>query len=112
VAEFDVAVVGSDVAPTSRVRLGGIEIDRAAHAVSVDGKPVTLTAREYGLLEYLADCSGRLLTRAELVSEVWGPDYAGSPRTVDIHVSRLRRKLGQALPLVTLRRSGYRVSSS
>lgn len=95
---------------TASVRLGGIEIDRTAHAVSVDGRPVALTAREYALLEYFTERSGRVLTRAELVSEVWGPRYGGSPRTVDIHISRLRRKLGQAFSLVTLRRVGYRLS--
>lgn len=99
-----------DSGASSSVRLGGIEIDRVTHAVSVDGRPVTLTAREYELLEYLAGRRGHLLTRAELISEVWGAEYNGGPRTVDIHVSRLRRKLGEALPLVTLRRSGYRVS--
>lgn len=106
--EIDAAF--SDAGASSSVRLGDIEIDRVAHAVSVGGKPVALTAREYELLEYFAERSGRMLTRSQLVSEVWGPNYGGSPRTVDIHVSRLRRKLGEALPLVTLRRVGYRLS--
>jgi DNA-binding response OmpR family regulator len=90
------------------VQFGSIEIDRLAHAVSVAGTPVALTARELELLEYFAERSGKLLTRDELVSQVWGPKYDGGPRTVDIHVSRLRRKLGEDLPLVTLRRVGYR----
>jgi len=109
VTELDVPAF--EATASSSVRLGGIEIDRAAHAVSVDGKDVTLTAREYRLLEYFAQRRGRLVTRAELISEVWGESYDGGPRTVDIHVSRLRRKLGQALPLVTLRRVGYRLGA-
>lgn len=90
---------------------GSIRIDRLAHAVSVAGAPVALTARELELLEYLAERAGRLLTRDELVSQVWGPSYDGGRRTVDIHVSRLRRKLGSELPLVTLRRAGYRLGA-
>lgn len=96
-------------AVTDSVRFGSIEIDRQAYAVSIAGSPVTLTARELSLLVYLSKSPGRLLTRAELVSQVWGPTYGGGSRTVDIHVSRLRRKLGQELPLVTLRRVGYRL---
>jgi two-component system, OmpR family, KDP operon response regulator KdpE len=93
------------------VQFGSIQIDRLAHEVSVAGTPVALTTREFELLDYLAERAGRLLTRAELVSQVWGPSYDGGSRTVDIHVSRLRRKLGQELPLVTLRRAGYRLGA-
>jgi DNA-binding response OmpR family regulator len=98
-------------AVTDSVRFGSIEIDRQAYAVSIAGSPVTLTARELSLLVYLSKSPGRLLTREELVSQVWGPTYDGGNRTVDIHVSRLRRKLGQDLPLVTLRRVGYRLDA-
>lgn len=98
-------------AESGSVRFGSISIDRAAYAVTVAGSPVSLTARELSLLLYLSGRTGRLLTRTELVSEVWGPAYEGGSRTVDIHVSRLRRKLGQELPLVTLRRVGYRLDA-
>ncbi|MDF3066173.1 MAG: uncharacterized protein K0R38_1774 [Polyangiaceae bacterium] len=93
------------------VQFGSIAIDRVAYSVTVAGSPVALTARELNLLVYLSGRTGRLLTRQELVSEVWGPGYDGGSRTVDIHVSRLRRKLGQELPLVTLRRVGYRLDA-
>lgn len=93
------------------MQYGRIEIDRLQRTVMVDGSRVTLTARELSLLEYLTDSPGRLLTREELVKQVWGPRYDGGRRTVDIHVSRLRRKLGQDLPLVTLRRVGYRLEA-
>lgn len=97
--------------PKSSLQFGAIEIHRDSHVVRVGGSPVTLTAREFKLLDYLAERAGHLLTRAQLVSEVWGPSYAGGQRTVDIHVSRLRRKLGRDLPLVTLRRAGYRLGA-
>jgi DNA-binding response OmpR family regulator len=90
---------------------GGIVIDKYAHTVSVDGRPVTLTPLEFSLLVYFVEHTGRLLTRRQLVHEVWGEHYDGGPRTVDIHVSRLRRKLGSSLPLDTLRRIGYRFGS-
>jgi DNA-binding response OmpR family regulator len=104
------AYTGAEVAGDS-VRFGSIAIDRVAYSVTVAGSPVALTARELNLLVYLSGRTGRLLTRQELVSEVWGPGYDGGSRTVDIHVSRLRRKLGQELPLVTLRRVGYRLDA-
>ena len=98
-------------AASDSVQFGNIAIDRVAYAVTVAGSPVSLTARELNLLVYLSGRTGRLLTREELVSQVWRPEYDGGNRTVDIHVSRLRRKLGQELPLVTLRRVGYRLES-
>lgn len=98
-------------AKRDNLHFGSIQIDRLAQAVSVAGTPVALTTREFELLDYLAERAGRLLTRDELVSQVWGPTYDGGRRTVDIHISRLRRKLGQELPLVTLRRAGYRLGA-
>jgi DNA-binding response OmpR family regulator len=90
---------------------GAIVFDERAHAVSIDGRHVVLTQREYLLLAYFVDHRGSLLTRRQLLHEVWGLRYAGGPRTVDIHVSRLRRKLGSTLPLDTLRGLGYRFGS-
>ena len=89
-----------------------IVFDQRAHAVSIDGRFVALTPREYQLLVFFSEHAGRLLTRRHLVHEVWGEHYGGGPRTVDIHVSRLRRKLGDSLPLDTLRSFGYRFGSS
>jgi DNA-binding response OmpR family regulator len=90
---------------------GRIVFDQRAHAVSIDGRAIALTPREYQLLVFFSQHAGRLLTRGHLVHEVWGEHYGGGPRTVDIHVSRLRRKLGASLPLDTLRRVGYRFGS-
>jgi DNA-binding response OmpR family regulator len=80
-------------------------------SVSIDGRPVVLTQREYLLLAYFVDHPGFLLTRQQILHEVWGLRYEGGPRTVDIHVSRLRRKLGPTLQLDTLRTLGYRFGS-
>jgi len=95
-----------------RVQFGSIQVDCASYEVWANGEQVGLTARERGLLVYLTGRLGRLITREELLSEVWGQRYDGGPRTVDIHVSRLRRKLGHELPLVTLRGFGYRLDAS
>jgi len=82
-------------------------IDRALHEVTLDGRKVPLTAREFALLSFLAQNRGRVLRRDVLLSRVWGPRYEGGARTVDIHVRRLRAKLGEAFPLETLRGAGY-----
>lgn len=97
--------------PVSNLSFGGIVVDKVTREVKVDGQPVRLTPRELTLLEYFIEQVGRLLTREQIVSAVWGERYRGGPRTVDIHISRLRRKLGLDLPLDTLRRAGYRFGS-
>jgi DNA-binding response OmpR family regulator len=92
-----------------RLKIGALVVDRAAHDVAVDGRRVTLTAKEFALLAFLAGHRGRVFTREALLGRVWGARYDGGPRTVDIHVRRLRAKLGAALPLETLRGSGYKL---
>jgi len=84
-------------------------VDKAAQEVSVLGRPIQLTAKEFALLAYLCDRRGKVLSREHLLARVWGNRYDGGPRTVDIHVRRLRAKLGEALPLDTLRGSGYKL---
>lgn len=99
----------SEFATEERHKIGGIIVDRAAQEVSVHGRPVQLTAKEFALLAYLCDRRGKVLSREHLLARVWGNRYDGGPRTVDIHVRRLRAKLGEALPLDTLRGSGYKL---
>ncbi len=99
----------SEFSTDERYKVGGIVVDRAAHEVTVDGRRITLTAKEFALLAYLCERRGRVLTRDHLLARVWGNRYDGGPRTVDIHVRRLRAKLGDALPLETLRGSGYKL---
>jgi DNA-binding response OmpR family regulator len=99
----------SEFATDERHKVGQIVIDKAAHEVSVGGRPVVLTAKEFALLAYLCERRGKVLSRDHLLARVWGNRYDGGPRTVDIHVRRLRAKLGDSLPLETLRGSGYKL---
>ncbi|MDP9149817.1 MAG: response regulator transcription factor [Myxococcota bacterium] len=99
----------SEFATEERLKIGALVVDRAAHEVSVDGRRVTLTAKEFSLLAFLAANRGRVFSREALLARVWGSRYEGGARTVDIHVRRLRAKLGDALPLETLRGAGYKV---
>jgi DNA-binding winged helix-turn-helix (wHTH) protein len=92
-----------------RYKLGDIVIDRAGHDVTVNGRSVPLTAKEFALLVYFCEQRGKALSRDHLLARIWGARYEGGERTVDIHVRRLRAKLGGSLPLDTLRRSGYKL---
>jgi len=98
---------------TSQVTVvGPIRIDRERHEVSVNGEPVELTATEYKLLTLLAQRRGRLQDRAELLEQVWDASPDIQTRTVDMHVQRLRAKLGEAGDLIeTVRGFGYRIRS-
>jgi DNA-binding response OmpR family regulator len=99
----------SEFATEERVKMGRLVVDRSAHEVCVDGQPVVLTAKEFLLLSYLCERRGKVVSRDELLRHVWGNRYEGGPRTVDIHVTRLRTKFGAVLPLVTLRGAGYKL---
>jgi DNA-binding response OmpR family regulator len=90
-------------------QLGEISIDSRAREVRVGNRPVRLTRKEYALLVQLCAHGGRAVAREQLLSDIWGSDYAGGRRTVDIHVRRLRAKLGPAFALETLRGWGYRL---
>lgn len=87
----------------------GVVVDEASRDVIVDGHAVQLTAREFALFTYLCEWRGRVLSREHLLARVWGSRYSGGRRTVDIHVRRLRAKLGASLSIETLRGSGYRL---
>jgi DNA-binding response OmpR family regulator len=100
----------SEFTSDERIKLGSMVIDRLGHEVVIDGKLVSLTAREFGLLVYLCERRGRVVSREEALERVWGELYEGGVRTVDIHVRRLRKKLGKALPLRTVRGAGYKVA--
>jgi DNA-binding response OmpR family regulator len=100
----------SEFSTEERLKIGPVVIDRAAHEVHVDGRSVSLTAKEFALLCFLATNRGRVFTRDALLARVWGARYDGGARTVDIHVRRLRAKLGEdTLPLETLRGAGYKL---
>ena len=100
-------------APTSRVATSGITIDEASYSAKVNGRPLDLTYKEFQLLHFLAGHPSRVFTREQLLSEVWGYDYYGGTRTVDVHVRRLRAKLGDLESLIgTVRNVGYRFDAA
>jgi DNA-binding response OmpR family regulator len=99
----------SEFSTEERLKMGPVVIDRAAHEVTLDGRRVSLTAKEFALLAYLAANRGRVFSRDVLLARVWGGRYEGGARTVDIHVRRLRAKLGDGLPLETMRGAGYKL---
>lgn len=101
----------SEFTNEERIKLGAIFIDRPARSVTHAGVVVSLTAREFDLLVYLADHRGKVVSRNELLSRVWGAAYEGGERTIDIHVRRLRAKFGNELALETFRGAGYRLSA-
>ena len=97
---------------SSTVHAGPVRMDIERHVVSVDGKQVSLPLKEFELLEMLLRNSGRVLTRGQLIDRVWGSDYVGDTKTLDVHVKRLRSKIepDPSLPryLVTVRGLGYK----
>lgn len=91
------------------LRSGGLEINFSARTVTIDGKRVQLSPKEYELLAYLAHNAGIALTREQLLQNVWGYDFFGDDRTLDTHIKLLRKNLGEyARDIVTLRGVGYR----
>lgn len=105
------ATVADEAQAGSEVALGELVIDEDSYSARVRGKTLDLTYKEFELLRFLATHPGRVFTRAQLLSEVWGYDYFGGTRTVDVHVRRLRAKLGaehEAL-IGTIRNVGYRL---
>jgi DNA-binding response OmpR family regulator len=95
----------------SPLGMGALEVDAARHVVRWQGQPVYLTAKEFALLVALLRAKGRVLSRQNLLEDVWGYAYAEGMRTVDVHVRRLREKLpGLAASLITVKSLGYRLA--
>ena len=84
----------SGTVKTDSVQVGGIVLDKAAHQVTVDGKPVDLSFKEFELLTYFVENQGIALSRENILNHVWNYDYFGDARTIDTHVKKLRSKLG------------------
>ena len=94
---------------SSMIKASGVVIDEASYSAKVHGRTLDLTFKEFELLRFLAANPSRVFTREQLLSEVWGYDYFGGTRTVDVHVRRLRAKLGDMESLIgTVRNVGYR----
>ena len=92
------------------LQLGELVIDESTYTARLRGRPLDLTYKEFELLKYLAQHAGRVFTRAQLLQEVWGYDFFGGTRTVDVHVRRLRAKLGTEHEQLigTVRNVGYK----
>jgi len=96
--------------PERPLRYGPIVIDVDRHVVTVDGREVKLTAKEFLLLQYLVERPGRLLSRDLLLTDVWGYQYTGGTRTVDVHVRRLREKIPSLVHAIqTVKQFGYKL---
>jgi two-component system response regulator RegX3 len=97
------------------VEAGGVRMDVERHEVAVDGQPVRLALKEFELLEMLLRNAGRVMTRGQLIDRIWGADYVGDTKTLDVHVKRLRAKLetdpGNPEHLLTVRGLGYKFES-
>lgn len=93
----------------SSLHTARITIDRSRRRATCDGKEIELTAKEFDLLAVLAEEPGRVVPRQELLSRVWDPVWHGSGKTLDVHVSSLRRKLADASMIETVRGVGYRL---
>ena len=93
-----------------KISLGELVIDEGTYTARLRGRPLDLTYKEFELLKYLAQHAGRVFTRAQLLQEVWGYDFFGGTRTVDVHVRRLRAKLGTEYESLigTVRNVGYK----
>ena len=85
-----------------------VRIDMSAHTVSVDDVPIELTSIEFDLLRALAENRGRVLSREQLLEKIWGADYFGEMRVVDVHLGHVRQKLGNESLIATVRGVGYR----
>ena len=97
---------------TAIAHYGGISIDADRHVVTLDGAEVKLTAKEFLLLQYLVNHRGRVLSRDLLLTDVWGYQYTGGTRTVDVHIRRLREKLPVLNAAIeTVKQFGYKLKS-
>lgn len=114
IAEIDARIrlaMGSQLLGTSAKHSTGLVIDEVSYTAKINGRTLDLTFKEFELLRHLNDNPGRVFSREQLLSEVWGYDYFGGTRTVDVHVRRLRAKLGEHESLIgTVRNVGYRLN--
>lgn len=94
VARVEAILRRSGVSQDEVVRIGGIEVDKSAHSVKIDGKEIELSFKEYELLLYFIENKGIALSREKILNNVWNYDYFGDARTIDTHVKKLRAKMG------------------
>ena len=94
VARVEAILRRSNAAASDVIRVGGIQINKAAHQVTIDGTPVDLSYKEFELLTYFVENQGIALSREKILNNVWNYDYFGDARTIDTHVKKLRNKMG------------------
>jgi DNA-binding response OmpR family regulator len=104
-----VVPAGGPAGPDDVVVIDDVSVDLHRHSVTVGGRPVNLTRKEFQVLALLASSGGAVCTRSRIVAEVWGRSWAGANRTLDVHVATLRTKLGRADLVQTVRGVGYRL---
>ena len=98
---------------TSELEINGVKIDLKKHEVTADGKTIVLTLKEFELLEKLMKNQNIVLTRDQLLTDIWGYDFDGETRTVDVHIRTLRQKLGEYGSMIeTIRGVGYRIGET
>jgi DNA-binding response OmpR family regulator len=94
------------------VHAGRVTVDVGRREVRVDDGVIELTTKEFDLLRFLAERPGLALSRKQILDGVWGYDWFGDTRTVDVHIGQVRKKLGAAVEITTVRGVGYRFESS
>ena len=100
------------VAPAEIVQAGRVTIDGGRREIRIDEAPVDFTTKEFDLLRFLAERPGLALSRQQILDGVWGYDWFGDVRTVDVHIAQVRKKLGTACTITTVRGVGYRMDST
>jgi DNA-binding response OmpR family regulator len=95
--------------PDAAIEVGSLRVEPASYVTTIDGAPVELRPREFQLLVVLSRAAGRVVTRERLLADVWDLHWETSTKTLDMHVLALRRKLGQAIEIATVRGVGYRL---
>jgi DNA-binding response OmpR family regulator len=96
-------------APSELVQVGGVTIDVGRREVRVDDEPVAFTTKEFDLLRFLAERPGLAMSRQQILDGVWGYDWYGDVRTVDVHIAQVRKKIDDAVRIDTVRGIGYRL---
>jgi DNA-binding response OmpR family regulator len=112
VARVKAVLRRTDGAPVPEVtQAGSVAVDAGRREVRAGDRVIDLTAKEFDLLLFLATRPGLALSRQQILDGVWGPDWFGDARTVDVHIAQVRKKLGDALRITTVRGVGYRLES-
>jgi two-component system response regulator RegX3 len=105
--------MGDDVVSTGTLTVGPVRLDTERHVVEINGKIAQFPLKEFELLEFLMRNSGRVLTRTQLIDRVWGSDYVGDTKTLDVHIKRLRAKIevdpANPVYIQTVRGLGYKL---